>query len=104
MFFIAFFYNICDYIDVYNKNYKYLYYEDKFGATICYIDKNQPTNKDTIFVTIIAEKYYDSEKHLGQWDVSQKNSQIAVNLEKTTNWKYYENYEEFFELFWDAIL
>lgn len=89
---------------MYNKDRKYLYYEDKFGVTVCYIDINQPTSEDVLSVTIIAEKYYDSKNQLGSWDTSQKNTQIYVRLKNVTNWKFYENYEEFFEMFWEAIL
>ena len=89
---------------MYNKDRKYLYYEDKFGATICYIDKNQPISEDIVFVIIIAEKYYNSNEQLKKWDISHRDTQIAVNLSKVKNWKFYENYEEFFEMFWEAVL
>lgn len=89
---------------MYNKDRKYLYYEDKFGVTVCYIDKNQPMSEDVLSVTIIAEKYYDSKNQLGLWDTSQKDTQIYIRLKNVKNWKFYENYEEFFELFWEAVL
>jgi hypothetical protein len=100
----AFFKNIIDYMSMYNKNRKYMYYEDKFGAMLCYIDSNQPTGEDTVFITIIAERSVNPDGMPGKWDVSQRNTPLAIDLKKVTKKEFYEDYEEFCEKYWEAIL
>ena len=85
-----------------NQDNKYIYYEDTFGAVIGYIDSLQPNDTDVIFVTIIAEKNLKDTED--PWNIKQRNTNIAINLKKTKNWKYYGNYEEFCAEYIEAIL
>ena len=67
---------------MYNKNRKYMYYEDKFGVMLCYIDSQQPASEDVVFITIIAERKRNEDGTYSDWDVSQRDKQLAVELRK----------------------
>jgi len=84
---------------MYSKDRKYIYYVDKFGEVIGYVDKLQPADADSTFLTIIAERKKDK-----QWSNMNRNVMTAVNLKKTKKNKFYEDYEEFCAEFLEAIL
>ena len=88
---------------MYNKNRKYMYYEDKFGVMLCYVDAQQPVSEDTVFITIIAEKPIKDGVY-GDWDATRRDMPLAVELRKVYKKEFYENYEEFCEKYWEAIL
>ena len=89
---------------MYNEDYKYMHYKDKWGETLCYMDNNQPLDKDTVFVTIIATKPFIRENVYGPWDDTFRNTMIAVELTKAYTWEFYDDYEKFCEKYWEAIL
>ena len=82
-----------------NKKIKYIYYEDQFGSVVGYIDDLQPNSEDQTMVSIIAERHGD-----GQWSSQTRDTVIMIDLRKTKKWKFYENHEEFFAEYFEAIL
>ena len=90
-----------DYIAMHDKDVKYIHYEDKHGDLIGSINPLD-TGEDSVMVTVIAERSNNPEMH--EWSVLMRNTQIMVNLKKVKKWKFYENYEEFFAEFFEAIL
>ncbi len=84
---------------MHNKDRKYIYYEDRFGCVIGYIDDMNPNCEDKMQVTIIAERAFSSV-----WNIGQRGITIMVDLRKVNKWKFYESYEEFGEAFFEAIL
>jgi hypothetical protein len=79
---------------------KYFYCKDKHGMVIGYIDDRSP-EQNTISVTIIACKHNKSDS----WDTSERGISIMIDLRKiNTEWKFYDNGEEFFSDFYEAII
>ncbi|MDD4110031.1 MAG: hypothetical protein PHS54_00595 [Clostridia bacterium] len=89
---------------MYNKDYKYIYYEDMRGKVLGYIDETRPSSEDEIFVTIIAEKNHVSINTYSPWDITNRNCTIMVDLKRLQYWRFYDDYEEFFAAFFEAIL
>ena len=90
-----------DYIAMHNKDRKYIYYEDRFGCVIGYVDDMDPKNEDLVQVTIIAEKTRNSPN---RWITENRDTTIMQDLRRLKKWKFYEDYEEFGAEFFEAIL
>jgi hypothetical protein len=95
-----------EYILMHNPNLKYIHYNDRFGDLIGSLDRLQPGDTDTIFVTVIAERGIGGSSAPGgdDWSTITRGTMIAVNLKKVKKWKFYEDYEEFCAEFIEAIL
>jgi hypothetical protein len=95
-----------EYILMHNLNLKYIHYNDRFGDLIGSLDKLQPSDTDTIFVTVIAERGNSDGgfTSVNEWNTKSRGTMIAVNLKKVKKWKFYEDYEEFCAEFIEAIL
>lgn len=80
---------------------KYIYIVFLDSEIIGYVDEYQPDSSDLVFVTIISDKNIKDT----QWDTTNRDTEIAIDLKKNAHkWRFYENYEEFFSEFFDAIL
>ena len=88
---------------MHNKDRKYVYYEDKFGATIGYLNTLN-MSEDSVMVNIIACKDIRGDGTLAEWNVNHLGVEILVDFRTKTKWKFYEDYEEFCADFVEAIL
>lgn len=84
---------------MHNKSNQYIYVKDRMGEFIGYLDNLQPCSEDYAFVIIIAERNRN-----GQWHSESRDIAMGVNLKKVAEYKCYEDYEDFFAEFIEAIL
>lgn len=89
---------------MHKSDVKFIYYEDKYGATLGYTDKIRSGVEDILIIVIIADRNRLSGDTFSEWDIGRRDSDCAVDLRKIKKYKLYENYEEFFEEYFEAIL
>lgn len=87
---------------MYTSDRKYIHITiDDFEA-IGYVDDYQPDSPDLVFITIISDRKICPNS---QWSSKNRDIEMGIDLCKTKGkWKFYEDYEEFFTEFFDAIL